>query len=77
MDNQNNQNQNQHNHGGTCQCGWCSGSWKGRKFSILRIVIALALLTFVYHAGMEVGEMKGELRAYGAPSGMMGGYNLR
>lgn len=70
---------NQNNHGPMCRCGWCGGgTWHNQRFSILRIFLALVLLGFVFHAGMEVGEFKGEIRAYKGNSwGMMrGGYMM-
>ncbi len=56
--------------GCACQNGaGCGGMWGGHKFHILRFLIALIIVGFVFSFGVHIGELKG---AFGMGGGMYG-----
>lgn len=83
---------NQENHGGHSGCchgphgmmsGVGDGCWGGKHFSVIRIVLGIFILSFVFSMGIKFGELKNfaestygsyMMRGYG-PGMMRGWYN--
>ncbi len=57
-----------------CTCRGCGCRHWGGRFSLLRVLIGIIILIFVFCAGFALGDLKGSLQGYGRHSGyrMMG-----
>ncbi len=71
MSSEQNMPQNQPNN---CNCRMCRMYGHGHRFFLLRIILGLIILGFVFCVGVKVGEFKNEFRGMRGQGHMRGGY---